>query len=268
MDATHPKSILELLTHPNPATIHRNLQSGGNTSHQDWYIPKRIIKWTDFQDLQILKQSFNGRLYEEACREREGFRCFPEIFDEEKIILSETEVRDLIVRWVKANALAGHKPIAEEFHPLLWAKGDRPDAKNAMPPLSPPKPKRVMQERRVSMEAKRRRTGHGRVGIPDSVGSTDFKGPSAINREISRGSNGIARQEVEEREEGEVDENGDGVGVVSGSNDSEGTISGSETSKGTGAGSEDLDTTELDPTVSGTKLKSSQRRTKKRKHKR
>lgn len=95
------------------------------------------------------------------------------------------------------------------------------------------------------------------------VGSTDCEGPPVIDGKISTEPNDIAGQEVEEREEGEVDENGGGVG----SSDSQGTISGSETSKGTGAGSEDLDKTELDSKVSGTKLKKSQRRTKKRKHK-
>lgn len=167
MAATHPRSILELLTHPNPETRHPNLESNTLSLNHDWYTPARIVEWADFQDLQILKQSFKGRLYEEACRERQGLRCLPEIFDHEKIICDETQARGLITRWTKANVLAAHKPIAEEFHPLLWIRGARADVKNAMPPASPRKPKRAMPDREANKPAKRQRTTRGYRGMPD-----------------------------------------------------------------------------------------------------
>ncbi|CAG9978719.1 unnamed protein product [Clonostachys byssicola] len=334
MEATHPKSILQLLTHPNPKTNDR-VHSYGNSSYQGWSAPRQIIQWAEFQDLEILKHAFNGRLYEEACREREGFRCFPEIFDQELTIGGEVEVRDLIVRWSKGIVLAGHKPIAEEFRPLLWAKGDRLNAKDAMTPISPPKPARVMEIRAATSPAvKRRRTSQGRVGIQDSgaispdtngpntngsesgnttsfrnemfpmeikvgakwkseclktmlskngewkggsqktaqshelgwsypslrdclLGGTDCGEPPKMDGEISKESNDIACQEVEEPEQGEVDKDGSRVGAVSGS----------ESSRGTSAGSEGHDRTELDSKLSGAKPKRGQKRPRKRKHK-
>jgi hypothetical protein len=167
MEATHPRSNLELLTHPNPETRHPKLESYTLSANRAWYTPARIVEWADFQDLQILKQSFDGRLYEEACRERQVLRCLPEIFDHEKIICDETQTAGLITRWAKANVSAAHKPMAEDFHPLLWIRGARPDAKNAMPPASPRKSKRAMLDREAKRLATRQRTTRGCRGMPD-----------------------------------------------------------------------------------------------------
>ncbi|VUC26663.1 unnamed protein product [Clonostachys rosea] len=188
MDGTHPKSILELLTHPNPATVHRELNSSTLSSCASWQYPKRIIKWTDFQDLQILKQAFGGRLYQEACHEREGFRCFPEIFDQEKTISSEDEVRDLTVRWHKAIILAGHKPIAEEFHPLLWVKGDRLKTKDVSSPLAASRGKRKQPQRSASNNRVKRLKLLSRNPNPDSgaISPSTNDDPNSENTEKPR----------------------------------------------------------------------------------
>ncbi|CAI6095139.1 unnamed protein product [Clonostachys chloroleuca] len=264
MAATHPRSILELLTHPNPETRHPNLESNTLSLNHDWYTPARIVEWADFQDLQILKQSFKGRLYEEACRERQGLRCLPEIFDHEKIICDETQARGLITRWTKANVLAAHKPIAEEFHPLLWIRGARADVKNAMPPASPRKPKRAMPDREANKPAKRQRTTRGYRAQSHElgwsypsfrdfpVGSTHCQGALVINGESPEGSNEIACQEVEAREDGEVDENG---------GDSR-TIFGSDTSKAADVGSKCTGSAELNSEIPRTKPKRDRRKAK------
>jgi hypothetical protein len=98
------------------------------------------------------------------------------------------------------------------------------------------------------------------------VGSTHFKGPLVINGETPKGSNEIACQEVEAREDGEVGEDAGGVGAVSGPNDSR-TIFGSDTSKGADTGSKGTGSAELNSEIPRTKPRRGRRKAKKRKAK-
>ncbi|KAF4967673.1 hypothetical protein FSARC_4808 [Fusarium sarcochroum] len=123
-------SILELLTHPNPSVSHQKPKSTTNTRGRGWYCPVQIIKWDEFEDPKILEKMYGGDLLREAVCEGRNLGYYPSMHPQTDCnICNEDDTRDLIQKWNKTIVTAALDPIQQQFHPVIWRKGDPPKGK-------------------------------------------------------------------------------------------------------------------------------------------
>ncbi|KAI8663384.1 hypothetical protein NCS57_00939200 [Fusarium keratoplasticum] len=170
MTGTEPAtSILEFLTHPNPIVSHRPPKRKTNSRNQKWHAPKQIKKWDEFHDFNVFKESFGGRLLEEARREGRDLPAYPDIDDETDCVeRNEDDTRELYAVWTKRIVTAALRPIRQEFHSAVWSKGDAPQDDEPSEPPPRPEKQRQLPRRECSVEARTPRMQSLKGLRPDS----------------------------------------------------------------------------------------------------
>ncbi|KAF4981718.1 hypothetical protein FZEAL_2520 [Fusarium zealandicum] len=184
-------SIFELLTHPNPTVSHKPPNSKTMTRNAKWHSPKEIKKWEDIHDFNVLKDSFGGRLMQEARRRDRDLPAYPYVHPQVDCVeREEDDTRDLYNKWTKSIVTAALDPIHHEFHPAMWSKGDpSPGKQVSEPPPGPPK-QRQQPLRKCSKNARKpKKTSLGALR-PDSGSSSwdsrpqdDNSTPASCRRE-------------------------------------------------------------------------------------
>ncbi|KAH7133999.1 hypothetical protein EDB81DRAFT_802894 [Dactylonectria macrodidyma] len=150
-------SILELLTHPNPTVSHLTPTNKTNTRGKNWHTPRRLKRWDDFDNFNILEASFGGHLLQEARRRGRDFPPYPHTHPEyDCVIRDEDDTRDLLHKWNRTIVNAALDAIQYELHPAIWCKGkaDPPSTKETSEPPPEPEKKRELPPRKCSAEAK------------------------------------------------------------------------------------------------------------------
>ncbi|RSL57782.1 hypothetical protein CEP54_008106 [Fusarium duplospermum] len=170
MTGTHPAtSILEFLTHPNPTVSHRPPKRKTNSRNQKWHAPKQIKKWEEFHDFNVFKESFGGRLLEEARREGRDLPAYPNIDHEANCVeRKEDDTIELYAIWNKSIVTAALRPIRQEFSAAIWSKGDPPSDDGLSEPPPRPEKQRQLPLRECSVEGKTPKMQSLRGLRPDS----------------------------------------------------------------------------------------------------
>lgn len=155
---TPASSIFQLLTHPNPVVRHNEARSKTNTRGPYWYLPRRVERWKEFDDFQILKHVFDGRLLKEALHANKDLPPYPTLDEETDCIIgNENHTRDLLHKWTKTIVTAALNPVQKRFHPVIWYKGDPPQGQETSPRPLHSQPKIRNQPERKSSSAARGR---------------------------------------------------------------------------------------------------------------
>ncbi|KAF2971390.1 hypothetical protein GQX73_g2189 [Xylaria multiplex] len=133
------QSVLEFLTAKNPP-ITRVGGSGQNGSRLDYYCPKAVKPWDEF-DYQVLETIFGGELMKEAKRNRSNLPHYPYLDDEVDLRLgkAETITRSLFSKWNHTIVLASLRAVQDVFHPCLWREmtGEKSSACKILLPTNP-----------------------------------------------------------------------------------------------------------------------------------
>lgn len=125
-DKAAPTSILELLTHANPNVWHPRPNSRTNTRNLNYYFPKKLEYWKEFDDIKCLGAVYGGDLLHEACRKDRVLPSYPTIHPRTDCELTdEKSTESLINKWNKTIISTALDPIQEKFHPLIWRAGDK-----------------------------------------------------------------------------------------------------------------------------------------------
>ncbi|RFU28935.1 hypothetical protein B7463_g7381, partial [Scytalidium lignicola] len=170
-------SILELLTHPNPAVSHETTRNKTNTRGNYWYWPKQLKRWEEFDNFKILEASFAGHLLQEAHREGRELPSYPTIYpDIDCVIRDEGDTKDLIDKWNKAIVMAALEPIRHDFHPAIWHRGDPPPTQEDFELQQPVEKIRTQPPRKSSNQARNPKKQSARRLEPDS-GSIPWDSP-------------------------------------------------------------------------------------------
>lgn len=169
-------SLLELLTYPNPTIKHERKGSKTNSRNPQWLVPKKAVKWDEFEDFSVLEDAFGGHLLREARRGGRELRL-PKIRpDIDCRVGDEKKTRMMIEKWTKEIVTAALDPIQHTYHPVIWDQGDPPsDDKPSSPPRRPSK-KRNQPSRQCSRKARGSRKISLKRLVPDS-GSVDRTPP-------------------------------------------------------------------------------------------
>lgn len=119
-DNQPPKSILELLTHPNPTVTERAPRNKTNTNNLHFHYPRQIKKWDEFYDFDTFKRSFQGNLMLAALQGGRKLPQYPDVDAEADCDLcAEDDTKDLIQKWNKTIVTAALRPIQDEFFPAI-----------------------------------------------------------------------------------------------------------------------------------------------------
>lgn len=125
MSAAPAHSLLDFLTHQNPAILHLQPKSKtkhGNTVNRNFHRPKVLEEWLDFQP-SLIRTSFDERLFQEATKPRPNLPPFPRLLQHNLRIQDHIGTVDLIGAWneyIVNNAL---QEISDVFRPAWWIRG-------------------------------------------------------------------------------------------------------------------------------------------------
>src|SRR5688572_20688615 len=119
-------SILQFLTHPNPAVIQdRTAYKPFNSSKNKHYlVPKEVKKWDEFDDLEVLRKIFEGSLFQEVRREGRHLPAYPTISpDTDLDVETEKATISMIDKWTRSMVTSALQPVKHIFNPVIWKPG-------------------------------------------------------------------------------------------------------------------------------------------------
>jgi hypothetical protein len=120
-------TILEFLTHPNPSVEHRKPKSKTNTKSIDYYFPRQLVRWDEF-DVGLLQTIYSGSLLEAARQTGRTLPHYPTTSPlTDLVIYGEKNVEKLINKWNETIVTAALEPIQNDFGPAMWTPGEGPD---------------------------------------------------------------------------------------------------------------------------------------------
>ena len=126
-NATSATSILELLTHPNPSVTHHEPTNDGNTTNWNYFVPLKVTEWEEFRDLNVLKKSFKGALFNAARQPGRQLPHYPTVYQDTDCNLEdEGDTEKLFHVWNQSIVTTALRPVQEEFSAAIWRKGKRP----------------------------------------------------------------------------------------------------------------------------------------------
>jgi hypothetical protein len=114
------QSVLEFLTARNPTITPTGEGKGSNTSRHDYFWPKEVRPWKEF-NYKTLETIFGGELLKEAQRKRSSLPHYPHL-DELDLALGKDEpsTRSLINKWNHTIVVASLRAVQHTFHPCVW----------------------------------------------------------------------------------------------------------------------------------------------------
>lgn len=181
------KSILDLLTSPNPKITHPPPKNKKNTKHLDWFFPKQIKEWEEFKNLDIFTNSIVGDLLREAKKKRKlSFPLLNEAID--CVVYQEKDTERFFDTWNRGIVSEALLPVQQLYNPAVWVKGKNPKT-TWWPPRARSLPERTPPPRRCSSENRKPKKRPMRIN-PDS-GSSPY-------REVVAGST-LAPEQGDER---------------------------------------------------------------------
>lgn len=128
-------TILEFLTHQNPEVRHLSPNSSTTTRNDSFYWPKETKPWDQFENFDVFKSAFRGRLYKAAIRKSERKFHYPYYKGEVDLnIRDEKKTRSLVDKWNHTIVTQALEEV-DEFKPSYWANDD-PNKSTKKPEMS------------------------------------------------------------------------------------------------------------------------------------
>lgn len=125
-DRAPATSIFEYLTHENPRLSELG-PSSTQSRNEQWYTPKKVEKWKDF-DFSTMKKVFGGKLWKECRASRSPGIMYPlDLLPEELLHGTDMEKKGdrILNAWtvrVVNNAL---DMVRKPLNPVIWVAGSR-----------------------------------------------------------------------------------------------------------------------------------------------
>ncbi|KAI0798293.1 hypothetical protein GGR55DRAFT_672827 [Xylaria sp. FL0064] len=115
------QSLLEFLTAKNPLITPVDGNGGLNGSRLDYYCPKAVKPWAEF-DYEAIETMYGGELIKEAKKKRRNLPHYPHLDAEIdlRLVKGEPTTRSLFNKWNHTIVLASLREVQDVFYPCLW----------------------------------------------------------------------------------------------------------------------------------------------------
>lgn len=116
-------NIFEYLTHENPRLSELG-PSSTQSRNEQWYTPKKVEKWKDF-DFSMMKKVFGGKLWEECRASRSPGITYPlDLLPEELIHGTEPQGDRILQAWTIRVVNSALDMVREPLNPVIWVAGN------------------------------------------------------------------------------------------------------------------------------------------------
>ncbi|KAG6358465.1 hypothetical protein INS49_014349 [Diaporthe citri] len=117
---TPANSIFEYLTHENPR-LTALAQMSTQSRNEDWYTPKKVEKWKDF-DFSMSKKIFGAQLWAE-CQASRIMSYGPDLVPEERLHENERTGERILDSWTVRVVNTALDCVRHSLRPVFWVTG-------------------------------------------------------------------------------------------------------------------------------------------------